>query len=247
MNRFGLIGYPLKNSFSQDYFNNKFRQLELKDHVYQNFPVETPEAIKELLVQFPDVKGFNVTIPHKQTIIPFLNELDESAVATGAVNCIRVSEINGTHFLKGFNTDIYGFEQSLLPLLKPWHLQALVLGTGGAAKAVQYVLKRLGITYHTVSRDAEKGFTYDDLDKHMIRAHQVLINCTPVGMYPNEGDAPLLPYEFVTHKHLAYDLIYLPAETTFLQRCEQQQAIIKNGLEMLHLQADKAWEIWKRN
>ncbi len=239
MKKYGLIGYPLKNSFSANYFNHKFTQLGIEAS-YTNFPIADINELPELLKSQPNLEGFNVTIPHKQSIIPFLDELSEEAKQIGAVNTVRV--VNGK--LIGYNTDTYGFEQSILPLLKPWHQHALVLGNGGAAQAIVFVLKKLGFNYHLVSRDPEKGITYDELDKPFIRAHQVIINCTPLGMYPNANESPTIPYEYITALHLAYDLIYLPEETLFLSNCKAQGAITKNGLQMLHLQAEKAWKIW---
>lgn len=241
MKKYGLIGYPLKNSFSANYFNHKFEQLGIAAS-YTNFPIENITELPELIEHQPELAGFNVTIPHKQTIIPFLDEVSEEAKQVGAVNTVRV--VNGK--LIGYNTDTFGFEQSILPLLKPWHQHALVLGNGGAAQAVLFVLKKLGLNIHVVTRDPEKGITYDELDKPFIRAHQVIINCTPLGMYPNTDQSPNIPYEFITALHLAYDLIYLPEETLFLSNCKAQGATTKNGLQMLHLQAEKAWQIWSK-
>lgn len=239
MKQFGLIGYPLKNSFSADYFNQRFMNENINAH-YRNYPLTQIEDLHDLLKREDNLCGLNVTIPYKQAVIPFLHHLDESASAVGAVNTISI--IKGQ--LTGYNTDIYGFEKSLLPLLKPWHQYALILGTGGAAKAVAYVLHKLGIKYHMVSRNPENGFTYADVDKALIRSHQVIINCSPVGMFPDTEKAPNIPYEFITPLHLAYDLIYLPEETLFLKYSRQNGAVPQNGLSMLHLQAQRAWQIW---
>jgi shikimate dehydrogenase len=241
LKKYGLIGYPLKNSFSQNYFTHKFAQSHISAS-YQNYPLTYIDEFKELLAQH-HFNGLNVTIPYKEAIIPFLTRLDVKAQEVGAVNTIAFK--NNERI--GYNTDVYGFEKSILPLLKPWHQMALVLGSGGAAKAVMYVLKKLGIKTTLVSRNPEMGIGYEDLDKAMIRAHQVIVNCTPLGMYPNEDDCPPIPYQYITDLHLAYDLIYLPEETLFLKYCKQHQAITKNGFEMLQFQAEKAWEIWNNN
>lgn len=242
MRLYGLIGYPLKNSFSENYFNQKFNTLGL-DAQYRNFPLADISEFQELLHKQPSLSGLNVTIPYKETIIPFLDELSPEAEQIGAVNTIQF--LNGK--LIGHNTDVVGFEKSILPVLKPWHQHALILGSGGAAKAVAFVLKKLGLNYHIVSRNPEVGITYDELDKPFIRAHQVIINCTPLGMFPNVDEFPLIPYEFITALHLAHDLIYLPEETLFLKQAKQHGAVTKNGLVMLHQQAEKAWQIWNNS
>lgn len=240
MKRYGLIGHPLKNTFSANYFNQRFKR-ETINALYSNYPLASIDELPSLLLREETLCGLNVTIPYKQSVIPFIHEMDESATAVGAVNTISIQ--NGK--LTGYNTDVYGFEKSLLPLLKPWHQFALVLGTGGASKAVCFVLQKLGIKYNTVSRAAENGFTYTDIDKALIRSHQVIVNTTPVGMFPNANKAPHIPYEFITPLHLVYDLIYLPEETLFIKQAATRGAVTQNGLAMLHLQADKAWEIWK--
>jgi shikimate dehydrogenase len=244
MKKFGLIGYPLKNSFSENYFNSKFLSLGLMDHEYQNFSIEHIEQLQEILLSEPYLAGFNVTIPHKENIIPFLDDLDASAQEVGAVNCVK--KVGKT--LIGYNTDVYGFEKSLLPLVdKNKQIQALILGTGGAAKAVAYVLQKNGIKYVQVSRNPAFGkLTYAQINPETIATYSLIINCTPLGMFPLINESPNIPYQLLTPNHIAYDLIYLPVETQFLQRCKQQGAATKNGLEMLHLQAEKSWEIWKR-
>ncbi|MES2778979.1 MAG: shikimate dehydrogenase, partial [Bacteroidota bacterium] len=245
MKKFGLIGYPLKNSFSENYFNSKFLSHALMDHEYQNFPIEHIEQLKNILNEEPYLFGFNVTIPHKETIIPFLDELDNSAKEVGAVNCVKKTG----NTLIGYNTDVYGFEMSLLPLIEHKNVQqALILGTGGASKAVAYVLKKNGIEYTYVSRNpTAEQLSYSALTPELIKTHTLIVNATPLGMFPNIHDAPPVPYEHITSNHIAYDLIYLPIETEFLNRCKQQGATTKNGLEMLHLQAEKSWEIWREN
>lgn len=237
---FGLIGYPLQNSFSATYFNKKFAELGL-DANYQNFQLQYIQQFPQLLSNNPNICGLNVTIPHKQTIIQHLNQVDEHVKQIGAVNVI----VKRNNLLIGHNTDFVGFTKSILPFLKPWHQQALILGWGGAAKAIAYALTKLGIKYHVVSRNNAEHLNYEEVDKSIIRSHQIIINCTPLGMHPNIETFPKIPYQFITHKHLVYDLIYKPEETVFLTNCKQQGAIIVNGLSMLHYQADKAWEIWK--
>lgn len=242
MKRFGLIGYPLKNSFSENYFSTKFKTLGLSDCGYQNFPMENLAQFNSLIETQPELRGLNVTIPHKQNIIPFLSALDDSARNAGAVNCIKI--VNGK--LIGYNTDIYGFEQSLLPLLAHQNsLHALILGTGGAAKAVAAVFTNLHIEFQFVSRKQNtKTLSYENLNEDIFTKNKLIVNCSPVGMFPNTEEAPAIPYQWITPSHICYDLIYLPAETLFLNRSKRQGATIKNGLEMLHLQAEKSWEIW---
>lgn len=239
MQRYGLIGFPLKNSFSANYFNQKFAE-QGHDAVYQNFILEGIEAFPDLINNYPDLNGLNITIPYKQLVIPFLNHLDVVAQKVGAVNTIKFTQ----NELVGYNTDVFGFEKSILPLLKPWHQSALVLGSGGASKAVLYVLNKLGIKYTQVSRNPEAGLLYEELDKSFMRSHQIIINCTPLGMFPAAENCPPIPYHYITNLHLVYDLIYLPAETLFLKQARENGAIIKNGLQMLELQAEKAWQIW---
>jgi shikimate dehydrogenase len=240
MQRFGLIGFPLKNSFSANYFNQKFAEESI-DAIYQNFVLNSIEEFPELLKNYPDLVGLNVTIPYKQQIIPFLNRIDLIAQKVGAVNTIKFTPDG----MVGYNTDVYGFERSILPFLKPWHQSALILGTGGASKAVIYVLNNLGIKYTQVSRNAEYGLLYDELNKSYMRSHQIIINCTPLGMYPLVDDCPAIPYNYITNLHLVFDLIYLPEETLFLKQARENGAITNNGLGMLKLQAEKAWQIWR--
>jgi shikimate dehydrogenase len=239
MQRYGLIGFPLKNSFSANYFNQKFAEQGL-DAVYQNFALESIDRLPELIKKNTALNGLNVTIPYKQLVIPFLNHLDVVAEQIGAVNTIKFTR----NELIGYNTDVFGFEKSILPLLKPWHQSALVLGTGGASKAVNYVLSKLGIKHTLVTRKINEGLLYEELDKSFIRSHQIIINCTPLGMFPLVDDYPPIPYDYITNLHLVYDLIYLPEETLFLKQAREKGAITKNGLEMLTLQAEKAWQIW---
>lgn len=242
MQTLGLIGYPLSHSFSKAYFTEKFEKENIDEHEYQLFPLATISEVKALLTK-ENLKGLNVTIPYKQQVIPFLDELDEEAAKVGAVNTIKI--VDGK--TKGFNTDIYGFEYSLQPLLKSHHKKALILGTGGAAKAVAYVLEKLNIAYIFVSRKpTEKQLAYSDIDEVILKEHTILINTTPLGMYPKIDACPTLPYQQLTDQHILYDLVYNPAETLFMTKGKAQKAVVKNGLDMLHLQAEKAWGIWNQ-
>ncbi len=246
MKLYGLIGYPLSHSFSKRHFSNKFEVEGIADSNYELFPLETIEDFKALLLAQPDLVGLNITIPYKQAIFPYLDEIETEAAEVGAVNTIKFQ--NGK--LKGFNTDVFGFELSLVKLLEgaeKSNLQALVLGTGGAAKAIKYVLAKLGIGFKSVSRSRKKGdLTYGDLDEELLSTHQLIINTTPLGTAPNIDTAPNLPYEYIGAKHYCYDLVYNPKRTLFLSRASTQGAKTKNGLEMLHLQAEKSWAIWQR-
>lgn len=245
MKQYGLIGYPLKNTFSEQYFNSKFLSLGLMDYSYHNFPLTSLDELPALFEHHPNLKGFNVTIPFKEQIIPMLTQLDETARLAGAVNCVKINETDKI----GYNTDVYGFEQSLLPFIEGKTITgALILGNGGAAKAVKAVLEKTGIKHTTVVRKpSPETLLYTDITKNILQQNNLLINCTPAGMFPNTDEFPPVPYEWVSNQHLAYDLIYLPVETGFLKRCKQQGAETKNGLEMLHLQAEKSWEIWFKN
>jgi shikimate dehydrogenase len=242
MANYGLIGFPLANTFSVNYFGGFFAMNELS-HSYKNYAISHLESLYDLITR-EHLSGINVTIPHKLHILDYLTALSDEAKEIGAVNCVKIVLADEQPLLKGFNTDVYGFRQSLLPLLQPWHQQALVLGTGGASLAVQFVLKQLGISYVCVSRNQPDALHYEDIDKAVIRSHQLIINCTPVGMHPASHKVPQIPYEFMTDLHIAYDLIYLPKETLFIQQSKEKGATVKNGLEMLHLQAQKSWEIW---
>ncbi|WP_375324972.1 shikimate dehydrogenase family protein [Flagellimonas sp. GZD32] len=239
-NRFGLLGRNISYSFSQGYFTQKFKDLGLENHSYENFDMQSIEEFPQVLQQ-ENLKGLNVTIPYKQEVIPFLEDLDPKAAQIGAVNTIQFTK-NG---LKGFNTDAYGFEISLRPFLKPHHTHALILGTGGASKAVKFVLNEMGIQTTYVSRSPKQGqLTYGDLNEEIMKQHTLIVNCTPLGTFPNIEDKPALPYNQIGNQHLLYDLIYNPEKTAFLKQGEIQGAIICNGLEMLKGQAEKAWEIW---
>ncbi|MHB8259556.1 MAG: shikimate dehydrogenase family protein [Bacteroidia bacterium] len=242
--RFGLIGYPLSHSFSKKYFEEKFKKLQVTDYSYNTFPIENINQLPALLEKEKGLLGLSVTIPHKETIIPYLDELDETAKEIGAVNCIKIT--NGK--LKGYNTDAFGFRQSIRPFLDVNHTKALVFGTGGASKAVAYVLKKLGIDTWFVTRnkklDLVNSFTYEELTEDIVAACKLLINTTPVGMYPHDAKYLPLPYPAITPQHLVYDIIYNPAETLFLKKAKEQGALISNGYNMLCFQADEAWRIW---
>ena len=242
MNRFGLLGKNISYSFSQGYFTQKFKDLGLTNHSYENFDIQNMEELKNVLAQ-DNLKGLNVTIPYKQDVISYLDELDAKAEKIGAVNTIQFTK-NG---LKGFNTDAYGFKKSLEPFLKPHHRNALILGTGGASKAVRFVLDELGIANTYVSRSKKQGqYTYEELDKDIIKKNTLIINCTPLGTFPNVEAKPQIPYQYIGAKHLLYDLIYNPEKTAFLALGEANGATICNGLKMLEQQAEKAWEIWNQ-
>jgi shikimate dehydrogenase len=239
--QFGLIGFPLSHSFSKGYFANKFLTENIADAVYENYPIQSIDLFKALWENNPSLKGLNVTIPYKKAVIPFLQFPSAVVQSIQACNCIRLHE----GALYGYNTDVIGFEQSLHPFLRPHHQKALILGTGGAAAAVEWVLKKLGITYQLVSRtEAEGSISYASLSPDTIASHTLLINTSPVGMYPNVDEAPNLPYEAVTAQHHLYDLVYNPAQTKFLELGAKQGATIQNGLEMLHIQANASWELW---
>ncbi|MBQ0147823.1 MAG: shikimate dehydrogenase [Flavobacteriaceae bacterium] len=240
MQQFGLIGRNISYSFSKSYFAEKFINQNIVDAVYDVFDLQHIQEVEKVFTQ-PHQRGFNVTIPYKQEIIPFLDELSAEAKEIGAVNTVLIKD--GKRI--GHNTDCVGFENSLTPLLQPHHKKALVLGYGGAAKAIIYSLKRLGFEYKIVSREKREGhFTYQDLDQEIIDSYHLIINCTPIGTFPNVDSAPLIPYQFLTSNHLLYDLIYNPEVTQFLKNGLEKDAKIKNGYEMLVLQAEKSWEIW---
>jgi shikimate dehydrogenase len=281
---FGLIGFPLSHSFSEQYFTEKFHREGIKDAMYRKFPITDLSLVNDLISCHPNLRGLNVTIPFKEQIIPLLNELDETAKAVGAVNTVVCqpsaelvkSEVEGLRLtnaphqkakfhLKGFNTDVHGFRQSLKPFLASHHERALILGTGGASKAVEYVLKNIGVECVFVSRSAfdylstgqagaksdnTQGRTvlkYSQLNQYVIEAHKLIVNCSPVGTFPDVNAAPEIPYEFVTENHFLYDLVYNPAETEFLKRGKAKGALTLNGMDMLKMQAEAAWSIWNQS
>lgn len=243
MRTFGILGYPLTHSFSQGYFQEKFRKEGITDAVFKLFSVPEIADFAEVLRTETTLEGFCITIPHKKTILSFLQDSSEGVQAMGACNCVRVKDGK----LTGYNTDVIGFEESFAPLLQPHHTKALILGTGGAAAAVEYILGKRGIDYRFVSRTAGEGrFTYEQLTPEVMAAHPVIINCTPLGTYPKVEEYPPIPYELVTSAHYLYDLVYNPPLTQFLERGQAQGATIKNGHDMLLIQAEENWKIWNR-
>ena len=240
MDRYGIIGFPLGHSFSRAFFTEKF-QKEHIDAEYVNFEITSAHLLPEIVRSNPHLRGLNVTLPYKEAVIPMLDSMSDEAREIGAVNVIQVREGR----LKGFNSDIIGFMGSLRPLLKPWHQHALVLGTGGASRAIRVGLERVGLDWTYVSRTAAEGrLTYAALTPEVMEHYQVIVNCSPVGMFPKVDACPDIPYHLLSPRHLLYDLVYNPEETLFLKRGAQQGATIKNGLEMLHLQALASWEFW---
>jgi len=243
MRRYGLIGYPLSHSFSKTYFAEKFAKSNIRDCQYDNFPIASILEFPALIATQKDLRGLNVTIPYKQQVISFLHEMNEVVKKTGACNCIKIIDQK----LYGFNTDVIGFEQSLLEYLQPHHRHALILGTGGAAKAVEYVLGKLGISYLHVGRTASVDnniLSYDRLDEKVISTHKLIINTTPLGTFPEIQTYPDIPYGFLSKEHYLFDLVYNPSLTIFLEKGQRQGAVIKNGYDMLILQAEESWRIW---
>ena len=235
-----MVGKNISYSFSRGYFTKKFEKLRLNDHTYENFDLKEISEFKNIALE-NTIRGLNVTIPYKEEVIPFLNDLDNDAKTIGAVNTIKFTK-NG---LKGYNTDAYGFKKSLQPLLQPHHKKALVLGTGGASKAIIFVLRKLGMEYQYVSRNpVNNQMGYTQLNKFHFEEFQVIINCTPVGTYPNVEEKPQIPYDHLNENHILYDLIYNPLETAFLREGSKRGTTIQNGLPMLEFQAEKSWEIW---
>ena len=247
MEAYGLVGYPLGHSFSAGYFADKFAQEGI-EATYENFELSDISQLPSLIAERPELRGVNVTIPHKQAVIPLLDALSDEAREIGAVNVVRISHmVDGTVRTMGYNSDVIGFVASLRPLLLPHHRRALVLGSGGASKAVVFGLQKLGIVPIYVSRTkATDRLTYAELTPEVLATHHVIVNCSPVGMFPHVDEAPSLPYHLLTPNHLCYDLVYNPLETAFMRKASEQGAVVKNGLEMLHLQAEAAWEMWQR-
>lgn len=243
---FGLLGKNISYSFSKTHFSKKFMDLQLTNHKYVNFDIENIEDFLEIVSKYnKSLKGCNVTIPYKESIFNYLDEIDRTASEIGAVNTIKFSS-DGK--LVGYNTDVVGFEKSLIPLLKTHHTKALILGTGGASKAVAYVLKKIDIDYFKVSRNPKDNLvlTYADISNQLLNEYSLIINCSPLGTYPNINEKPIIPYQFLTSKHLLYDLIYNPVETAFLIEGKKRGTQVKNGLEMLELQAEESWRIWNK-
>ena len=245
MDKYGLIGYPLGHSFSISYFNDKFADEGINAK-YENFEISSIDQLQEVLDTNPNLRGLNVTIPYKERVIEYLDSITPEAQAIGAVNVIRVWQDGKNLKLKGYNSDVIGFTQSIEPMLDPnWHKKALILGTGGASKAINYGLKSLGLETVYVSRYERPGtIQYASITPEVVKEYNVIVNCTPVGMYPHTEECPPLPYEAMDHHNILYDLIYNPDETLFMKRGRQQGAEVKNGLEMLLLQAFASWEFW---
>jgi shikimate dehydrogenase len=243
MRQFGLIGYPLGHSFSKAYFANKFVQEGITDCQYDAFELEKIGDLQPLLQAYPNLVGLNVTIPYKEQVLPFVQVLSPAVQSIGAANVLKIN--NG--ILTAYNTDIIGFQQTFCSKLQSHHTAALVLGTGGASKAVQYVLTQLGITYTIVSRNINAKnncIEYKDITNAIIQAHSIIINCTPVGMHPNVHECPPIPYHLLTPLHYLYDLVYRPTQTLFLQKGQEQGCSILNGYDMLTIQAEASWKIW---
>ena len=245
MDKYGLIGYPLGHSFSISYFNQKFADEGI-NATYENFEIPSIDDLPEIIDRYPNLRGLNVTIPYKEKVIPFLDSISPEARAIGAVNVIRVVHQKNKTLLKGYNSDVIGFTQSIEPMLDPkWHKKALILGTGGASKAINYGLKSLGIEPVFVSRYERPGtIQYQSITPDVVREYNVIVNCTPMGMYPNTDECPQLPYEAMDSHTILYDLIYNPDQTLFMRNGAKYGAVVKNGLEMLLLQAFASWEFW---
>jgi shikimate dehydrogenase len=242
MNVYALIGFPLSHSFSEKYFTEKFKREGITNAVFKNFSIKNIDYLPEVL-QEKNLKGIAVTIPYKKAVIPFLHKVSSTVRQIGACNCIRIENDK----LIGFNTDVDGFERSFVKQLKPYHKNALILGTGGAAAAVEFVLKKLQINFRFVSRTGlteNNIFSYTDLDDKVMKEYTIIINCTPLGTYPKNETCPEIPYTLLTYQHYLFDLVYNPSKTKFLHLGEQQGATIQNGYEMLVLQAEENWRIW---
>ncbi len=243
MTTYGIIGYPLTHSFSQQYFTEKIESERVADAVFYTFPLLTIEDLPSLLGDYPSLKGLAVTIPYKEKVLKYVTHLSEEVKKIGAANCIKIKG----DVLTAYNTDIIGFEKSFVKKLKATHKKAFVLGTGGASKAVQYVLEKLGIEFLVVSRNengAENSIQYHQITESLIQQYPVIINTTPLGMSPTENTCPDIPYSLLSAENYLYDLVYAPAKTLFLQKGEEQDAVIENGFEMLIMQAEENWRIW---
>ncbi len=244
MRKFGLIGRNISYSFSASYFKNKFKEEEIRDATYDNFDLKSITEFHSRLKNNPGIKGLNVTIPYKEEVIPYLDSINKTAKQIGAVNTIKVTKKGK---LKGYNTDYYGFKKSIKPFLKKHHRKALILGTGGASKAIAFVFKQLKIDYSYVSRFRSiHNFTYKDLNEDIINQYTIIVNCSPVGTHPDVNNCPEIPYQAITNKHILFDLIYNPNETLFSKKGKLKGATIINGLKMLEYQAERSWEIWNK-
>jgi shikimate dehydrogenase len=248
MKIYGLVGYPLSHSFSGRYFAEKFARESITDCIYNLYPLDRIESLLTLVHDVKELSGLNVTIPYKEKVLDFLNSMDDGIQQIGAVNTIKIFRKGSDIHLKGYNTDVYGFSESLKPFLKPEIQKALVLGTGGASRAVCHALNHLGISVTMVSRNPRMPghISYQMITPDVMADHKLIVNTTPAGMFPDTGSCPPLPYEFLTSGHLLYDLVYNPPETRFMVEGKQKKATVVSGLQMLYLQADKSWEIWNR-
>ena len=246
MKKYGLIGFPLGHSFSKGFFTDKFKNENNNECIYNNYPLENIELLLPLIKNDTEIKGLNVTIPFKEKVLHLVDKLDEKAAQIGAVNTLKIIRTGSKFTIEGYNTDCYGFEIPLLKVLKPYHRKALILGTGGASKAVKFVLEELGIEFLFVSRNNKgKGIiTYRELTNEIINNHHLIINTSPLGMFPDINSCPEIPCHAITDRHILYDLVYNPEKTLFLTKGGQKKATLLNGLPMLHLQAEKSWEIW---
>ena len=244
MDKYGLIGFPLGHSFSVSFFNEKFTNENINAR-YINFEIPQIDELPEILASNPELKGLNVTIPYKQKVISYLDDISPEAKSIGAVNGIRITHKGKNPILKGFNSDVIGFTRSIEPMLEKFHKKALILGTGGASKAIEYGLNTLGLETLFVSRTKRDGcITYDEVTPELVKEYNVIVNCTPVGMYPKADSCPDLPYEAMGSHNILYDLIYNPDETLFMKKGAEHGATTKNGLEMLLLQAFASWDFW---
>lgn len=245
---YGLIGYPLTHSFSKQYFTRKFTRESLYNCYYENFPIESIDQLPDLINRHSDLAGLNVTIPYKEKIIALLDDLDEESHTIGAVNTVKIKRLQKKYRLNGYNTDAYGFITSIKPVLKSHHKNALILGTGGASKAVAFALKKLNISITFVSRHPrqQNQISYPELTGGMLTDFHIIVNTSPLGMYPETSSFPDIPYQDLNPQHILFDLIYNPEETLFLRKGKSMGAAVMNGLEMLHLQAERAWEIWNQ-
>jgi len=244
MRRFGLIGFPLGHSFSKRYFSEKFLRENIRDCTYDNFPLSDISRLTDLIIEY-DPEGLNVTIPYKSSVMNLLDSIDPEAVEVGAVNVISINKPGGKHFLTGFNSDITGIMDTLKPVMNPKITGALVLGTGGSSKAVCHVLKKLKIHYKLISREKKPGaLTYQDLDSAIMQNSQLIINTTPLGMYPETEYKPDIPYHLLGNSHTLFDLVYNPEITAFLKMGQERGCTVLSGLKMLYSQAERSWEIW---
>jgi shikimate dehydrogenase len=245
MRKFGLIGKSLLHSRSKDYFHQKFTREHLSDCIYENYPLDDLKDVRKMILNEPYLIGLNITTPYKVEIMKYMDDMDPVAIDIGAVNCIKISRTGTDIKLTGYNTDAPAFLDTLKPLLKTEHKKALVLGTGGAARAVCHALNQLNIGFNLVSRNEKPGvLAYPNITSQTIADHKIIINTMPVGMFPDEDQCPPLPYKYLTSKHLLYDLIYNPEETLFLKKGKEAGVQVKNGLEMLELQAEMSWQLW---